>query len=651
MTIGAWLEFVGWGACAGTFSWLAVGLLIYEGRVRSRVAWLVCLLAATAAAFAQMARLSTVDFWTQLSGAAVALSLGVFPSALAHATFIWAWGDRGLSRRLLFICVACYVPSGLAPLAAFKASAGVYAELAPWRLPYGIWMLVALAACAFSGLYSSLRAPKETVPGWREARRYFGIGCAAVVVASGISYAFAGVLWHDLGPWVAPWVLASCAVVATAFFFRLNAATRSFRRTGSVVLAAVAALGTAGLSGATIQKVGLKGPFGSVLLSLLVVAVCWIVWKVAGRLLRALPPGPVRLDERLRMVASLVESQASTDVSGLCALTARALSEAGVVVASVCARPPRGGEPSCSHEPGQKGPAADQMLKAAAEVGEDHWSGRLGRYVFPVRTRRGLTGALAVRTTGPLGEEERSVRRVARALAMAIEAGTEADRRVTSERRLAQSEVASIVKRLRRALETEVRKPLDSIERLVSLVRESGEEHGVDSDLGAIQAEAKRLKEVIENLTSTEAGESDLFDPRQMVEGLVDVYSTEASSHGVEFVSEFEQLSTLARGDEKVVRRAVVSVMDDLLILAGEGGKLSLRLFQDGAPVGVVPPVGVEVGAEPTEGEHIDPRQFAASASVASSIQAIVGQGGSLDVEPWGRAGVGALFRIKGGVS
>ncbi len=35
MTVENWLEFVGWAACAGTFSWLAVGLLIYEGRVLS----------------------------------------------------------------------------------------------------------------------------------------------------------------------------------------------------------------------------------------------------------------------------------------------------------------------------------------------------------------------------------------------------------------------------------------------------------------------------------------------------------------------------------------------------------------------------------------------------------------------------------------
>ena len=27
MTVENWLEFVGWAACAGTFSWLAVGLL------------------------------------------------------------------------------------------------------------------------------------------------------------------------------------------------------------------------------------------------------------------------------------------------------------------------------------------------------------------------------------------------------------------------------------------------------------------------------------------------------------------------------------------------------------------------------------------------------------------------------------------------
>ena len=650
MTGGEWLEFVGWAACAASFSWLAVGLLIYEGTVPSRAAWLVCLFSVTVAAFGQMARLSTERFWPHLSGAGVALALGVFPSALAHASFVWAWGKRGLSRRLLFGCVACYVPSMLAPIAAFVASSGGYRELEWLRVPYGIWVLVAPAVCAFATLHSSFKAPEDTVPGWREARRYFGVGCAAAVVASAVSYAFLGVLWLGAGAWIAPWVLAACGVVSTAFFFRLNAATRNFRRAGSVVLAASAALATAGLSGEMIELMRLEGPFGRVLISMLIVAVYWIVWRVSGQLLRALPPGPVRLAEGLRMAASSIESQASTDVAGLCALTARALREAGVRTASVCARPPRGGKPFSSHEPGQKGPPAEDILEEAGRVGEDRWSRRLGKFVFPVRTRRGLTGAVAVSTGARMGEEERSLRRVARALGMALEAGTEADRRVTSERRLAQSELASIVNRLRRSLDADVKKPLDSIERLVSLVRESGEEDGVDPDLAAVEAEARRLKEVVERLTSTEAREGRIFDPRQMVEGLVEVYSREASSHRVEFASEFRELSTLAAGDEKVVRRALVSVMDDLLVLAGEGGRLSLRLFQDGAPVGVVPPVGVEVGAEPLEGEHIDPRGFARSASVASSIQMMSGQDGSLQVKPWGRAGVSALFRIEGGV-
>ncbi len=650
MRVEDWPELVGWAASAAVFSWLAIGLLIYEGRVPTRPAWLVCFLAGAVAAFAQMARLSTGEPWKPLSGALAVLALGIFPSALAHATFVWAWGGRRLSRRLLFSCVACYIPSGFAPVAAFMASLHGYAELDTLRNVYGIWVLVALAACAFAALYSSLRAPEDTVPGWREARRDFGVACVAAVVAGAVSYGFLGIFWVRAGPWVAPWVLTVLGAVAMVFFFRLNAATRNFRRTGSVVLAASAAFATAGLSGATIEWIGLEGPFGSVLLSLLIVAVYWVVWRVSGRLLRALPPGPVRLAGGLRMVASTIESEASTDVAGLCALTARALSNAGVEAASVCARPPGGGEPSCSHGRRQKGPSAEDILKAASDVGDDRWSGKLGRFVFPVRTRRGLSGALAVLTGGPLGEEERSIRRVARALGMALEAGTEADRRVTSERRLAQSELASVVGRLSRALETEVKKPLDSIERLVSLVRESGEEGGVDSDLAAVEAEAKRLKEVLENLAATEARESDLFDPRQMVEGLVEVYSKEASSHGVKFASELHDLSTLAGGDERIVRRAIVSVMEDLLVLAGEGGTLSLKLFQDGAPMGVVPPVGMELGAEPAEGEHIDPRKFAGSASVASSIQAISGQGGSVEVKPWGRAGAGAVFRIRGGV-
>lgn len=221
------------------------------------------------------------------------------------------------------------------------------------------------------------------------------------------------------------------------------------------------------------------------------------------------------------------------------------------------------------------------------------------------------------------------------------------------ESQLSVSSRVAAISRLTSRVAHEIKNPLNAISLQFELLRALFGEKIPEARprMDDLLAEIQRLDRVVRtflDFTRPIQLESEAFDLRQVVQGLNSLIAVEAHAQGVEIACDVPGNEVVVRGDEALLRQAVLNVVRNAMEAMPNGGTLRMRVENDDDAVLVVEDTGVGIPAENREKIfqlYFSTKDQGSGIGLAMTFRAVQLHNGVLEVES--EPGKGTSIRIR----